>query len=119
MKNRGITNIWSVLFGSLMLGCGMSLSGGCPGMVWIQIGSGVKNSGFAIFGCFAGAFVFGFIHPYIKKISFFEKNHLPEFIDEYLKINYGYIAVACGIMFLAVASVFGMYQQYKTACICM
>ena len=90
-----------------MLGAGMALSGGCPGMVWIQIGAGVDNSLITVSGCFVGAFIYGIIHPYIAPL--FQTSHIAEFWDELLNIPYYYLAIICGICFIAVSIVFGMF----------
>jgi len=37
--------IFGVAAGAFILGAGMALGGACPGMVLIQVGSGVENSG--------------------------------------------------------------------------
>mmetsp|Transcript_4301 Transcript_4301/g.8429 ORF Transcript_4301/g.8429 Transcript_4301/m.8429 type:complete len:736 (-) Transcript_4301:163-2370(-) len=52
-----------VAFGAFLLGVGMALGGACPGMVLIQIGSGVENSGFTFLGGAIAAGVYGFTQP--------------------------------------------------------
>ena len=90
----------------MLLGAGMALCGGCPGMVWIQIGSGVDNSLISVAGCFAGALIYGLIHPFIA--SLFTKEHIAEFWDELLNFSYTKLAIICGILFFAVAGILGM-----------
>jgi uncharacterized membrane protein YedE/YeeE len=46
-----------VALGAGVLGAGMAIAGGCPGMVLIQVGSGLHNSLYTIAGCAVGAFL--------------------------------------------------------------
>ena len=46
----------TVAAGASMLGAGMAIAGACPGMVLIQVGSGVQNSVYTFAGCIVGAY---------------------------------------------------------------
>jgi uncharacterized membrane protein YedE/YeeE len=63
-----------VLAGAAMLGAGMTLAGSCPGMVLIQVGSGITNSLFTIAGCFSGALLYGALEPYLKNAKNYAQN---------------------------------------------
>ncbi|KAL0471568.1 hypothetical protein QR685DRAFT_207243 [Neurospora intermedia] len=56
------------LFGGILLGTGMMLSGACPGTVLAQIGTGVRSGFYALEGGIIGGIVFtGFVGPWIAK----------------------------------------------------
>ena len=46
-----------VIAGSSLLGIGMVVCGGCPGMVLPQVGTGVRNSGYTLLGGFVAAVI--------------------------------------------------------------
>ena len=54
--------------GGALLGAGMTLSGSCPGMVIIQIGSMVPNALFTILGLVVGTYLYASFHDTIVKL---------------------------------------------------
>ena len=56
-------------FGGFILGIGMALSGSCPAMVLVQVGTWVPNAIFSLLGCLLGALVYGMIAPFIQRIT--------------------------------------------------
>ena len=56
--------------GAAILGVGMVVGGSCPGMVLSQVGSGVPNSGFTLFGGFVGALIYGVLEPKLARPMF-------------------------------------------------
>ena len=89
------------------IGIGMAISGACPGIVWVQIGSGVENSFVTLAGCFVGALVHGLIHPFIIEKNFC-KQHFAQFVDLFLKKPYPVICIFCGFGFWFVGILLGM-----------
>jgi len=63
----GYRGIVAALLGGMILGCGMSLAGACPGTVPIQIGSGVRWSLFTLGGALVGAFTFAILEPSVLR----------------------------------------------------
>mmetsp|Transcript_4721 Transcript_4721/g.9898 ORF Transcript_4721/g.9898 Transcript_4721/m.9898 type:complete len:446 (-) Transcript_4721:1327-2664(-) len=61
--------IVGVTLGAAMLGAGMALGGGCPGMVLAQVGSGVPYAYVTLIGCFAGALIYGLLEGPLLKIA--------------------------------------------------
>ncbi|WP_417319750.1 YeeE/YedE thiosulfate transporter family protein [Emcibacter sp.] len=55
-----------VLVGGLMLGCGISLAGACPGTVLAQVGVGYRDALFTLVGALVGATVYGYMEPAVK-----------------------------------------------------
>lgn len=49
--------------GGLLLGVGISLAGGCPGTVLVQIGAGYRDAWSTLLGGIAGAMTFGYLEP--------------------------------------------------------
>lgn len=60
-RPTSLTRSWSSgpVLGGVLLGMGMSLSGACPGMVWIALGTGTSNSLLTIAGGVLGASAYG------------------------------------------------------------
>jgi uncharacterized membrane protein YedE/YeeE len=56
------------IFGGLIMGIGVSLTGACPGTVWAQLGVGYRNAFFIIIGGLLAASIYGI---YLKKIETF------------------------------------------------
>lgn len=56
-------------FGAFVLGVGMALSGSCPAMVLVQVGTWVPNAIFSLLGCLLGALVYGMIAPILHRIT--------------------------------------------------
>ena len=86
----------------MMLGAGMALAGGCPGLIYSQIGAGVPNSVYSFLGGALGAFTYGLIiDPYINANKLFEQVHIRTlFLDKVLNIDYSLLAFlyGCGLM---------------------
>lgn len=55
--NRGVLR--GTVLGAFILGCGMSLSSACPGMVLAQVGAGQPNSMYTVLGGLFGCFLYG------------------------------------------------------------
>eukprot|EP00297_Palpitomonas_bilix_P008141 CAMPEP_0113872216 /NCGR_PEP_ID=MMETSP0780_2-20120614/3081_1 /TAXON_ID=652834 /ORGANISM="Palpitomonas bilix" /LENGTH=458 /DNA_ID=CAMNT_0000857705 /DNA_START=140 /DNA_END=1513 /DNA_ORIENTATION=- /assembly_acc=CAM_ASM_000599 len=55
--------------GAAILGAGMVLGGGCPGMVLAQLGSGVPYAYITLLGCFAGALFYGFVEKPLLRVA--------------------------------------------------
>jgi len=95
-------------FGALLLGVGMAVAGACPGMVLVQVGSGVPNSGLTFFGGLCGAFVYGTFEPWLSR-SFFAKGPRPPskvYADKYISyIGFSTLAGLLGVVMLAVTAV--------------
>jgi hypothetical protein len=56
------------IFGGLIMGVGVSLTGACPGTVWAQLGVGYRNAFFIIVGGLIAASVYGL---YLQEIESF------------------------------------------------
>ena len=89
------------------IGAGMCISGACPGMVWVQIGSGVENSFITLAGCFVGALVYGLMHPFIFENKFCKQHFVP-FVDQLLNVSYPALCIFCGCGFWFVSILMGM-----------
>jgi len=59
MKCVDKKNLLGVAGGASLLGMGMALGGACPGMVLVQVGSGVQNSLWTLFGGVLASLVYG------------------------------------------------------------
>merc|ERR1712098_212473 len=54
--------------GAMIMGIGMYISGACPGMVAVQLGTGVGNAHITIIGGLVGAFLYGVWDPHIMPL---------------------------------------------------
>jgi uncharacterized membrane protein YedE/YeeE len=57
---------FSTFCGAAILGAGMAIAGACPGTVAVQVGMGVHNAVWGIFGGLLGAISYAFVFPYIE-----------------------------------------------------
>ncbi|KAJ8311651.1 hypothetical protein KUTeg_011006 [Tegillarca granosa] len=55
--------------GAFALGSGMTLSGACPGMVLVQVGTWVPNAIFTLIGVLIGALTYGLVAPFIIRVT--------------------------------------------------
>lgn len=62
----------STILGAMILGAGMAIAGACPGTVAVQIGMGVPNAIWAVFGGLIGAISFAGIYPYVENTFMFK-----------------------------------------------
>jgi uncharacterized membrane protein YedE/YeeE len=63
--------VLSLVVGGVVLGFGMSLSGSCPGTVWIQGGAFVSNALHVWAGGLTGALLFAYAHPLLEQSGLF------------------------------------------------
>ncbi|GAM24290.1 hypothetical protein SAMD00019534_074650 [Acytostelium subglobosum LB1] len=55
------------LFGGLIMGAGIYLTGSCPGTVLAQVGAGLTSSYFTLLGGLAGAVLYGYVNSKVEK----------------------------------------------------
>ena len=82
MSSRAAKGFVPVVIGTFILGCGMTIAGACPGMVYIQLGAGVENAIITLVGGMVGALVYGLVQPYITSflaVGCSEKQKLDDF----------------------------------------
>jgi uncharacterized membrane protein YedE/YeeE len=65
ISSRAARGLVPVVVGTFLLGCGMTVSGACPGMVFIQLGAGIENAIITLIGGMTGAMSFGLVQPFI------------------------------------------------------
>jgi uncharacterized membrane protein YedE/YeeE len=53
----------AVIFGGLLTGAGMALSGACPGTALAQIGAGYRDAWLVVLGGLLGALAYGYLDP--------------------------------------------------------
>mmetsp|Transcript_39061 Transcript_39061/g.100088 ORF Transcript_39061/g.100088 Transcript_39061/m.100088 type:complete len:429 (-) Transcript_39061:325-1611(-) len=66
MERKGVVG---TALGAALLGAGMALGGGCPGMVLAQVGSGVPLAYVSLLGCFTGALLYGLLEKPLLKMA--------------------------------------------------
>eukprot|EP01083_Nonionella_stella_P039388 107132_1 len=109
----------SICLGSFTLGAGMVICGSCPGMVLVQIGAGVPNSGFVLIGVLSGALLFGLSEPIWTKLflsSNSNKSVLTRhiFLDEALNVSGKIIGIVFGVMFWILVIVFEVLWPWQS-----
>ncbi|XP_071948640.1 thiosulfate transporter TsuA-like [Antedon mediterranea] len=98
--------------GGFILGVGMQLSGSCPAMVLVQVGTAVGNGSACVtlVAGLLGAFVYGLVEPYLTKLLSPKKPLNRLLLDDYLPIPFFVLTSAVG--FLMVAAVVGLEFAY-------
>jgi len=93
MTTRGFKQ---VIIGGAILGSGMTISGACPGMILVQVGSGVKHALWTFIGCNLGALIYGILQPHIpddgRTLALQGKKPISLTLD--LQFNKSFISVA-------------------------
>lgn len=79
--------------GAFVLGAGMTISGACPGMVLIQIGTWVPNAIFTLLGCLIGALIYGMLAPWIQRLTRPKKPLQTQSVPETLKVPFFVVAL--------------------------
>ncbi|CAH1791547.1 unnamed protein product [Owenia fusiformis] len=55
--------------GGAILGVGMALCGSCPGMVYVQVGTGTQHAWITVLGSLSGAALYGIFEPFFTRIT--------------------------------------------------
>jgi len=92
------------IVGGLILGCGMYISGACPGTVLSQIGPGIKSAQYTLAGGILGAFVYGLVESYIPKTPNSGS------VDSALKVSRKASAL---VMMAGMAAVLAVLETYR------
>ena len=82
MSSRAAKGLVPVVIGTFLLGCGMTIAGACPGMVYIQLGAGIENAIITLIGGMAAAMVYGLVQPFISSflaVGCTEKHKVDDF----------------------------------------
>ncbi|XP_076442413.1 uncharacterized protein LOC143281215 [Babylonia areolata] len=64
--NKGVV---SSLVGGSILGIGMTLSGACPGMIMVQVGTGTQNAVITLLGGLCGVVVYALMEPFMVRAT--------------------------------------------------
>ncbi|XP_052785406.1 UPF0394 inner membrane protein YeeE-like isoform X3 [Mya arenaria] len=99
--------------GAFVLGCGMTLSGACPGMILAQIGSWVPNSIFTAIGCLVGALTYGMAAPLIQKYTQPKKPLKSKTVNQTLKLPFIAVALPMAVMLLVAIILLEVYWDYS------
>ena len=111
MSSKATTGMVPVVLGTFLLGCGMTVAGSCPGMVYIQLGAGVENAIITLLGGMAGAMSYGLVQPYLASflaIGRCKQQKLDD-LDMLAGVKYWQLAPALPA-FLAIA--IGLFEHY-------
>ncbi|KAK8793422.1 hypothetical protein WA158_004781 [Blastocystis sp. Blastoise] len=95
MGGIGRRGLMPVVLGGFLLGSGLYLSGTCPGMVWVELGSFVKSSIFTLLGTFVGTFIYANFTA-IEKYVVNEKKPIPAMIMDVVHCSYN----TCALIFI-------------------
>ncbi|XP_070577453.1 thiosulfate transporter TsuA-like [Ptychodera flava] len=83
----------SSVVGGGILGAGMTLCGSCPGMVLSQVGAGVNNAVVVLFGCFAGAALYGLMEPWVTRMTKPAEPHKIYALDQGMPTPFFFLAL--------------------------
>lgn len=83
------------LIGGAILGMGMSLSGSCPGMVLVQLGTGTHNAVVTFTGCMTGAMLYGLVHSYMPTTT---SNKKEQFLDTHFNTSFASISIPLALL---------------------
>ncbi|XP_033117733.1 uncharacterized protein LOC117117510 isoform X2 [Anneissia japonica] len=94
----------TTVIGGFILGAGMQLSGSCPGMVLVQVGTWVGNGSACVtlVAGLLGAFIYGFIEPYLSKLLSPKKMMQKFMLDDYVPLPFSVLTTLCGMVMVAI-----------------
>ena len=113
MGGIGRRGFLPVALGGFLLGSGLYLSGTCPGMVWVELGSYVQSSIYTCLGCFIGVFLYTQLNDYIEKWVV-SSHPIPSTLMQALHCSYNTCALGFIFMLLLVIAVVEHYVPWKT-----
>jgi uncharacterized membrane protein YedE/YeeE len=88
--------------GGAMIGIGgFVIAGSCPGTVYAQMGSLVKNSQYTYLGGIAGALLYGLLHPHIKGFTTWGAPKTTT-LHRYLGVSYAKVAIPLALACIGV-----------------
>ncbi|EKX31573.1 hypothetical protein GUITHDRAFT_83000 [Guillardia theta CCMP2712] len=105
-----------IILGAFILGCGMCLSGSCPGMVLVQVGAGIPYSWLTLIGGLSGAALYGVVQPKIEPYLKAGKMKSPK-IEDYgplKKVPFWGLALAlavCMTIFIVIIEVLFPWEK--------
>ena len=105
-------NLRGAMMGAGILGAGMAIAAACPGMVTVQVGSGVATAWITILGGLAGALTYGFLDPSLAAWSAKSKS-LVGSADAKFGLNYNYLLIGLGLGCAAAAVVLELVVPFK------
>lgn len=102
-RNKSI-NIVQLAIGGSLIGIGMVLSGSCPGTVFVQIGSGLRNSILtSVGGCFGVLFYYSFVHKYLSKTVLDKSSVELQQLSSYFGVKQIILNLFLGILFVSIS----------------
>lgn len=99
------------VIGGVLFGVGMAFGGLCPGTCAARFGAGKTRVGVALIGVFLGVFAYDAFFPLLSNIGG-EVKFLT--LNLILNISYGYVALAFGVMFLAMCFLLDRFDPAKS-----
>lgn len=111
LRNKGA---FSSLVGGALLGMGLTLSGTCPGMVFVQLGGGVPNAVYTLLGGFTGVLAYGMIHPFIRSAIKPAKPAKYEWLDQYMSTSFAAMALPTAVAIASIVAAVEYASPWKT-----
>ncbi|UJR24636.1 hypothetical protein I4U23_006010 [Adineta vaga] len=102
-RNNRINAI-QLTIGGMLIGIGMVLAGSCPGTVFVQIGSGLRNSLITSLGASCGVlFYYIFLQNYLSKQDLSKSSIVLQQLPDLIGRKRLSICLAFGLLFLGIA----------------
>ena len=97
-----------LITGGLLIGVGMQISGSCPGMVLVQLGTGVSWSYLTFIGALCGALCHGFLEQRINSSGKVENSIGSKALFELFRLP----AVVIRIMFIVLLGIIVFLMEF-------
>ncbi len=116
MSSRAAKGLVPVVIGTFLLGCGMSIAGACPGMVYIQVGAGVENSIITLLGGMVGAVCYGFLQPFMTSFLAIglSKSHKLDDFSPLKSTKYWQLGLVLAVMMVIPIALFEHYFPWDS-----
>ncbi|CAF3940035.1 unnamed protein product [Adineta steineri] len=112
-RNNRINALQLIIGGSL-IGVGMVLAGSCPGTIFVQIGSGLRNSFITGIGASCGVlFYYLFLNDRITKCELPKSSTVLQQLPDLMGIKRIYINLIFGLLFIGISFLLESLIPYK------
>ncbi|CAF2410020.1 unnamed protein product [Rotaria sp. Silwood2] len=114
IKRNERINAFHLIMGGSLIGVGMVLAGSCPGTIFVQIGSGLRNSLITCLGAICGVlFYYLFLHKLLTKHELPKSSIVLQQLPDLIGIKRIYVNLIFGLICISIAFILEYFFPYK------
>ncbi|CAF0881390.1 unnamed protein product [Rotaria sp. Silwood1] len=114
VKRNERINAFQLVLGGSLIGVGMVLAGSCPGTIFVQIGSGLRNSLITSLGAICGVlFYYLFLNKHLTKHELPKSSIVLQQLPDLIGIKRIYLNLIFGVICISIAFILEYFVPYK------